>query len=354
MRIPLVYNDAPHLGFDLGRHEVKLVQLAGSRRHPKLVGYASALFSPDAIIEGIIADPELIVEAVRNALKKPHYGRFTARRVATGLPTAKTFTRTLRLPAMSQADLEQAVGFEVEQYVPVPIADLYVDHQIIDRTHDPDGDHLEVLMVASPRAIVDSYIKLFDLLRLEVGLIETSMSATVRAISSVGHIPQSMLIMDIGSDSTDISIVNKYTRVSGTVATGGEQLTLSLVKDLGVKTDQATEIKAKFGLKKSGMQDKIMTSLRPSLDAITKEAQKVLKFYRDRNEHQQPIEVVILSGGTANMPGLTDYLQEQLGLPVQVANPWQPFNEKSYKDVPVTERVNYVTAIGLAETGLLS
>lgn len=354
MRVPLVYRDAPQLGLDIGRRSVKLLQLSGSRHHPKLVGYASAPFASDAIVEGIITDPEVIAAAIKEALKHTHAGKLTARRIATGLPASKTFTRTLTLPDMKQADLEQAVSFEVEQYVPVPLSDLYIDHEIIGRTHDDQGDHLEVLMVAAPRAIVDSYIKLFDLMHLELASVETNTSAALRALIASKHLPSAVLVMDVGSESTDMAVTSSKTRLNATAAIGGEQLTASLIKKLSIKPDQATEIKAKFGLSKSGMQDKIVAALNDDLQAIVREAKKVLKFYADRGDSEEPVEAIVLAGGTATMPGLADYFHQQFDLPVQIADPWQSLAGRHLDRITPEQHASFTTAIGLAMTGLES
>ncbi|WP_446893565.1 type IV pilus biogenesis protein PilM, partial [Acinetobacter sp. NS4_7] len=86
-------------------------------------------------------------------------GKITSKRVASALPVAKVFTRVIELPPMNPADLGAAVRLEAEQYIPVPLPDLYIDYEII----ESKADQIQVLMVAAPRAIVDSYLKLFDL-----------------------------------------------------------------------------------------------------------------------------------------------------------------------------------------------
>jgi type IV pilus assembly protein PilM len=102
-------------------------------------------------------------------MAKMTVGKVSATRVAVSLPVAKVFTRVLELPSMKPEDLGQAVRLEAEQYIPVPLPDLYIDYEVIEM----GPDHNEVLMVAAPRAIVDSYIKLFDFMNLEVAVIES-------------------------------------------------------------------------------------------------------------------------------------------------------------------------------------
>ncbi len=353
MRTPLIYKDVPQFGLDIGSHTAKLVQLVkhGSKVHVQ--GYGYCYFPKDAIVEGIIVDPEQMASAIKPLLKKLGFGKLTSKRAITGLPAAKVFTRTLQLPLMDQADLDQAVHYEVEQYVPVPVTDLYIDYEIVNRTAGKDGKdaHLDVLMMAAPRAIVDSYIKLFDALGLEISAIEASMTAVVRALLHSGDMGKNTLVMDIGSLSSDMTVYDEFTPLTGSVATGGEHYTQALVKNLKIKPDEATEIKVKFGIGPSGMREKVFPVLEPLLSNVAKEARRVIKFYEQRGEKAHKVERMVISGGSAAMPGLPEFFQAELRLPQTAANPWNKLEVKD-KNLNEREAPMYATAIGLALRGL--
>jgi type IV pilus assembly protein PilM len=351
LRVPLIYNDAPQFGFDIGTHSVKIVQLRRAGGSTVVQGYGEGYFPRDAVAEGIIADPQQIAKAIAPLLKKLTYGRLTSRRVIIGLPATKLFTRTLQLPAMNSADLSQAVHYEVEQYVPVPIADLYVDYEIINPAHG-EGSQMDVVMTAAPRAIVDSYIKLFDVLGLEIGAIEANMTAVVRALLHSGDAGPHSLIMDIGSISSDLTIYDQFIPLTGSVPVGGEQYTTALMDKLGIKIDEATEIKAKFGIGPSGMHAKVMEALDPSLQTVVKEAKRVVKFYQNRGKQTQAIDAVVISGGGARMPGIGDYLHTAVGLPLTLANPWNHLTLKHPPNDYQAVAPTYATAVGLALRGI--
>lgn len=355
MRVPLIYREAPTFGFDVGSRTVKAIQIQSSGRHHRVLGYGYTEFPPDTIVEGIVADPETIAKSVQNLLKKPAVGHINSRRVVVALPTAKVFIRTLQLPPLSASDLEQAIHFEAEQYVPVPITDLYIDYEIIDRRPaEKAGEpgHTDVLMVAAPRAIVDSYIKLFDALNLELSAIETSLTSIARSFATSSTGPQqTVLMIDFGSRSADAAVLSKVIRLTGSIPIGGDDITRTLVKALNIKFDQADEIKYKFGIGPSGLQPKIVDSLDGTLKTMTAELKKLLKFYQERSENQDPVTQITISGGTAGMPGLADYIQKELGLPVTVANPWAGLNLGHFPAISKVEAPMYATAIGLALRG---
>lgn len=351
MRVPLIYKKTPHFGFDIGSHSVKMVQVHKQGGRYVVKGYGYCYFPAEAIADGVIINPSEMAKAIRPLLTNMTYGGITSRRVATGLPAGKVFTRTLQLPHMNSSDLAAAIHYEVEQYVPVPVNDLYVDFEIINTVKAIAGKdgHIDVLMVAAPRAIVDSYIKLFDELNLQIGAIETSMAAAVRAMMmSKESLKNSTLVMDIGSDSSDLTVYDQVIPLTGSVPIGGDQYTSTLVKALNITTEEANELKVKFGIGPSGLQPKIFNALEPHLQTMVKEAKRVQKFYQDRSENRQKVESLILSGGTASMPGLAEYFQKELGLAISIANPWKDLVTKKMQSVSKRDAPMYTTAIGLA------
>jgi type IV pilus assembly protein PilM len=348
MRVPLIYKPQPVFGLDIGSRTVKLVQMAPSNH---VLGFGYAAFPPDSITEGIIADPEPIAEAIKAVIKSPKGGRITARRINMSVPVSKVFTRTIQLPAqLSAAELEQAVRLEAEQYVPVPLPDLYIDYEIIPAAADGKKDFVEVLMVAAPRAIIDSYIKLFDFVDFELEAVETGLTSITRALIAADQPEGRVLVVDFGTKSTDLAIYDQAVRLTGTFAVGGEGLTQTLVKQLGVSAEQANEIKYRFGIKQSGLQSKILDALKPQLETLTLEIKKILKYYQDRSQDSSKIERMIMTGGSASMPGLVDYLYHAMGVPIIIGDPWMQLKARLAPEK--LEASMYTTSIGLALRGL--
>jgi type IV pilus assembly protein PilM len=346
MRVPLVYKDKPIFGFDLGTRTAKMIQVKPGGKQLEVMGYGYANFPEDAVTEGIIVDPDVIAKAVKPLLQQMSYGKITATRVAASLPVSKVFTRMLELPPMNASDLHQAVWLEAEQYIPVPLPDLNIDYEVI----ETGGEKNEVLMVAAPRAIADSYIKLFDSLGLEVALIDSSLAAATRAIVASTQMSKPTLVADIGSTSIDLTVHDKVIRLTNTIPLGGDTLTQSLVKDLALKPEQANEIKYKFGVGPSGLQPKVVASLGAPLKKMCDEMRKVIKFYESRNANGRKIETIIVGGGSASMPGFLEYMAAEISIPVIIADPWAMLTTpKGVHKVSKYDAPMYTTAIGLAQ-----
>lgn len=349
MRIPLVYKEGPVFGCDIGSQAVKIIELSGNARSPKVVGYGSAGFDPKTIVQGIIADPEQLAKTIEKLLLSPQMGKLKADRAALSIPVSRVFIRTLQLPAMSAKDVEQAIHLEIEQYVPVPINDLYIDYQVIKTTQGKEPG-IEIQAIAAPRAIVDSYIKLFDILGIFVETIEVSLNSILRAMAEPTG--ATMLLIDFGSESADLVINEETIKLSATIPIGGITLTKALVDSLGVTPDQADEIKQKFGIAVSGLQGNILKALQPSLDTLVSEIKKAIKYHKDRSQSQGEIRQIILSGGSSLMPGMMEYLSKGLGLQIVVGNPWRKLDLKKLASPGKGQQAMYATAIGLALLGV--
>lgn len=350
MQAPLVYHKGSLFGIDIGSHSAKLAQVRQHGKGIDVLAYGHVDFSPETVVEGVVVDPESLAKSIKPLVTTGVNGvKFSPKKIASSLPVAKGFTRILQMPAMEKKDLEEAVKLEAEQSIPVPQTDLYMDHEVIGTSKNDKGEvHTDVLLVAAPKAIVDSYIKVFDLLGLEIVSIEVSLMAIARAIRATQSSSGPTLLVDFGSESADLAIIDQVIRLTGTMPVGGDQITAAMVKSLGITTEQANEIKYKFGIGPSGLQAKVLETINPLLKNLTSEITKAIKYYQDRNPNHQ-VSTILLTGGGASMPGVVAYLQDNLkGVTINVANPWSNLGTKHVKALDSLEAPMYATALGLA------
>lgn len=352
MRFKLLYKKQPIFGLDIGNTNVKMAQIRRAGRRIKLLGYGMAAIPQGAIVEGIISDPEAIAEAVRTSIHENVWGKISAHAVAAALPESRVFTRIIKLPQIDERQLEEAINYETQQYIPMPIDDIYIDHQVVGQEKDKTGKIVgtNILLVAAPRAIVDSYNKFFEALGVMPKSLEISLSAIIRATVPAEDSSKSILVADLGSVATDIAIVHQTLRVTASVPIGGVNMTAAIAKDLKIETNQAEEVKCRFGIVESGLQSKLITALSPAIGGISSEMKKMIKFYEERGQSVQngKVSQIILSGGGASLPGLAAEVEKQLGLPTSIGNPWANLTIHPLKPIPKTVAPIYSTAIGLS------
>jgi len=350
-KTPIFYHDKPLFGLEIGHGSMKVMQVAGAPRAgdtkhtpPRLIGYGATTFDTAAQKDGVVIQPEVVARAALELFRGHLVGDITTKRVAIAIPAYRTFTRSLRLPRLNSKELDEAVQLEAEQYIPLPLENLYLDYDIIGGV----DDGIELFAVASPRNIVDSYLDLARILGLEAILIEPTLGSLGRLFSLDSQSAIPAIIINFGSVSSDISIFDRQMLLTGTVQGGGEDFTRSIQDKLGVTFREAATIKTRYGLSVSKKQSEIKVALEPTLHEIVKEIRRMVRYYTERYSPKRPIKQIITLGGGANMPGLNEYLTEALHLAVRHGDPWQYLNSKGLQPPHASDKPMYSTAAGLS------
>lgn len=339
------FKDKPLFGLDIGSTSIKVMQIENNNGKKCVRGYGVAGYAPASITNGAVTDFESLASSIKDLFTNSIIGEINTRRVAVSIPASRTFTRAMTLPIIRNSELMQAVRLEAEQYIPVPIDDLYIDYTIIGRT----DKEIELLAVATPKKVVDSYMLLVSMLGLEPVAFDTTILAAGRLFQheiNLSDIPT--VLIDFGGESADITIHDKDVIVTGTIDGGGNTFTNIIAKRLNITRQEAHIVKTKYGLSKSKKQDEIVLALQPRLDSLVKEIRRMIRYHEERSTSKQKIEQVITMGGGANMPGLSDYLTNALRVPVRTCDPWQHLELGRLQPPSVAEQSIYMTAAGLA------
>lgn len=345
---PNFYHDEPIFGLDIGNSSLKVMQIEPARgKRPKVSGYGVSSFYPsDTTQQGIIVKTDVLSQSLYDVLKYSLKGRVTAKRVACTIPTAHTFSRLMKLPALADEELAEAVRLEVEQYVPMPTDKLYVDYEISKRS----SEGLEILMVATPKDIIDSYVQFLESIDLEPVALEPSMNAAARlfSIADASH-SQPTILVDFGSVAADVAVIDKTVFVNSTIPGGSDTLANMISKKLGITQAEAIDMKNQIGINHSEKQQEIMHIAQPMLDGLVNEVKKIMRYYSERSgQKQSKIDQLVLVGGGSTMPGLNEYLASALNMQPRVLDPWNRLDFSGLPPLSELERSMYITVGGEA------
>lgn len=339
------YQEKPLFGLDIGYNSVKVMQIEQHGNQKKVLGYGVTPFKAGAVSDkGVIENHEEIAKSIYDLFTNKLIGEIDTRRVCLAVPAGRTFARNFKLPILSNKDLEEALRLETEQYVPIAIDDLYYDATKIAQT----DTEMELLTVATPKRIVDSYIELVDILGLEVATIEITTASAGRLFMQAEQSDVPSVLIDLGSIASDITIFDKNLVVTGTVPGGGDSFTAAIARSLGITHDEAHIVKTKYGLGLSKKQKEVIQALSPTLDEMLKEIKRMIRYFEERSGSEQQIAQVITMGGGANMPGLSEHMTNLLRLPVRMCDPWHHLKFDGINPPNTVEKSMYVTVAGLA------
>ncbi len=305
------------VGLDIGSKTIKMVELAkdGGKwklRSSGVVGYSG---NP---IEHMQDDKELT--ALSGLIKKLHKeSNVSSKNIAIALPEPQVFTRSIKFPLLTDQEVASAIKWEAEQYIPIPVNEAIIQHQILERRENASPPEVLALLVAAPRVLVEKYVKVAQIAGLTVTAVETELMSLVRALAPVDR---TVLLVDFGARSTDIAIAKKgLLSFSRSIPTAGEAFTRAVAQSLGVEKKQAEEYKRTYGLSGSKLEGKISGALGPVFRLVADEIKKAIQFYQTEEKGDSP-QTVILSGGTAGLPEVISALSKSLGLEVVVGNPF--------------------------------
>lgn len=336
------------VGIDIGVSSIKIAVLSKNQDTAKLFSIGH-IPSP---LPGIISEAELDLEAVSASIKKLYEEvNPPTRDVAVALPESKIFTRVIYdLPYLSDDELAQAIRYAAEEFVPMPMKDVNLYYQVIFRSPKKEpNSRTVVFVVASPKNLIDKYLKVLQNANLRVVAIETEVIASARALVTYNSFSPTTLIIQLGASNTDYAVISEgLILLTRSIATGGNTLTRLIAQNFNFEGVQAEEYKKVYGVLEDQLEGKLYRTLKPVIDVIMTEAKRVILAHEMQNK-QRPIKRVVLTGGGARMPGLVRYFAGYLGLEVAEADPWGSVDvDPTLKQKLAAEAPFYSVAVGLA------
>jgi len=267
--------------------------------------------------------------------------------VYISLPESSVYTRVVQMPVIEPKELDNALKFEAEQYIPFPMDEVYLEHQIL---YQPDKNNtaakMDVLLVAAKKFMVDKLIRVAEMCEVAPLVIESALLSVIRALQS--QIGKNALIVDSGENSTNIAIIiDGLIKQTSSIPTSGKSLTQAIAQSLSLPEAQAKQYKHTYGLETTLLEGKIAQSLQAPIVAICNHISKNLRFASTLLPNGK-INQVILSGGTALLPNFPQYLLNQVDAEVNIANPLVNCLNTNLPQQLVSAAPRFTTVIGLA------
>ncbi len=336
------------VGLDIGFSSIKVVSLARDKDASKLISLGF-IASP---LPGMLSDVDTDLEAVGSAIKKLLSAtRIEEKEVITALPESKVFTRVIDdLPFLTDSELSSAIRYAAEEFIPMPLADVNLNWQVLFRSDNKAKEtKTVVLVVASPKNAVSKHIRVLTMAGIRPKVLETDTIAITRSLVGSNVFSPSTLIVQLGAITTDFAVTSKgLIWLTRSISTGGIALTRSLAQHFNFEIPQAEEYKKIYGMNKEQLEGKVYDALKPIADIIVGESKRVMQAFESKYP-QNPIKRVVLSGGGAKMPGLVVYFANNLALEVQEADPWYSIvKDKSLISKLSQDASSYSVAVGLA------
>lgn len=335
---------AAHFGLDLSPSSIKIIEAERTKQAYQLRAFGEAP-TPANLASEIERDQALIAATIK---KLAADARVSSRNVVVALSESNIYSRVVELPLLTEAELNNAIKFEAEQYVPIPLDEVQIEHVVL--KVPPKGSEtakMEILLVAARKKAVEHLETIITLADLTPVALETELLADLRAVSF--QLEGNGVLIDIGQNSTDVAVVleGSLKQVS-TIGSGGEALTRAIATSLSLQLPQAEQYKRAYGLDSSQLEGKVTAAILDPLGVIVSQIKRNLAFIHQKYPNLA-LRKAVLTGGSALMPNLSAYLADQLALEVLLGDPFYAFERNNNFPDPLAQVApRFTTATGLA------
>jgi len=331
-------------GLDIGTTSIKALSLkkGGSSFAIESMGLGPA--PQKGIMSESPEDLHKFAEAVKQIITSANIKQ---KEVNVALPESQVYTKIIEMPALSEKELAAALKYEMEQYIPLPLDQVKTDWQVLSPS-TAQNKTSRILLVAASLSLIKKYEAVLDELGLVPSTIETEMLSVHRSIFPLVNTGTSNMIVHMGAATTNIAVVeNGELIMVFTVDKGGIAITRAISLDLGIDVTQADSYKKAYGLNKDAFEGKIGKSLFPILESILGDIRKTMLLYKEKNPNQ-PITQMILSGGSAQLPGVDIYFTNQLNIQVVLGSSFQVYDMKNVPPEIGADSLSFNVVSGLA------
>ena len=344
-------------GLDLSDLSIKVMQLETDGSLEKIKSYNFIDIPSGNIEDGKIINKEAVASFIKEVIKKAGPKKINTRKVICSIPESKAFLRIITLPEMEEHEIAEAIKWEMEANIPLPIEQVYFDWQALNCSTEKNRQ--EILTVAVSKEIIDDTVDVLEKAGLEVYGLEIESVATSRSLTSEQKNEDACqlgasLIVDMGSQRTSFIVVSKGTPYfTSSISFSSESINDAICKGLNLNKKEAEEAKVNHGIENSNSDSPIFNSVKYLLENLVNEIKGTLDFYEETAKERAKTERIILCGGGGNLRGLIPYLAKKLNKEVELGNPW--INLQLGNNLPIISKkdsVRYATVVGLAMRGL--
>ncbi|MCE1248067.1 MAG: type IV pilus assembly protein PilM [Firmicutes bacterium] len=326
-------------GVDIGTHTIKMAQIVKTPSGFQLTRYAEGPTPALTIKDGQIIDAKALGETVRNMLVNH---KMTMDKVVSAVSGQAVVIRPINMTQMSERELQNAIKFEAERYLPYSVADAQIKGTILRKSVEGDDKTMEVLLVAAPNEMVTNtqeVVKMAGVTPLAIdlepfGLVRAAQTMLADAISH-----QTVALINLGASSSSINIFKEgILRHNRTITTAGNSFTKAIGQSLNLSFEEAEKIKKEKGVIRvekdatpvAPTTMRIFNVIIPVLTDLVTEIQRSFDFYRARYRGES-VDLILLSGGTAKFKNIDAYIANELGVTCEVAD---PLKNVDISDVP--------------------
>ena len=309
------------VGLDISSTSVKLLELSKNGDRYRVESYGVEPLPPNAVVEKNISDVEGVGDAIKRVMNRSKCG---VRSVAVAVAGSAVITKTIEMDVeLTDDEMETQITVEADQYIPYPLDEVAIDFEV-QGISERNPEQVEVMLAACRKENVELREAALEIGGMKPLVVDVEAHAMKRAFDLVkrqlGNNPEDLVvaIIDIGATMTTLSVLaddkSIYTREQ---LFGGKQLTEEIQRRYSLSFEEAGLAKKQGGLP----DDYEAEVLQPFKEAVLQQVTRSLQFFFSSSQYDD-VDYIVLAGGTASIDGLAEMIENKLGTPTIISNPF--------------------------------
>ena len=318
------------VGIDIGSSSIKAIEIEASGEGWRLVSAAVQTTPPECCRDGVITNVFDVSQTVRKLLRSANIKSTNAVAAISG---SQVIVRQCQFPKMTEAALRKSIRYEAAKHISASMDDSVVEFEIMGNV--PDSDQMNVMLVAAPREMVESRISVLEAAGLDPISLDVEAFSLIRAMvgtDTSGQFQQkTVALIDMGARHTDVNVIsNGDFALTRNIPIAGDSFTNAIKTLTGFTYEDAERLKFEMTIQESldklnqqDVENKCWRVVQPLLDELLREVRRSLHYYQSQfpeGVEQSHVTKIILSGGTAKMPGMAAYMSAKSNVPVEIAD----------------------------------
>lgn len=340
------------VGLDIGTHSIKLVHLKKLHSGFKLLNYEIRPTIPEGL-EYSPSDlsPDRYAPVLNGLFKSLRINPKKIKHLVSSIGGDNTSIKQIKTIFLPDEELESALFFEAKKHLPISGADMLLDYQVL--SVEERTNNMNILLAATTKDLLDEHSKILSDAGAAPGIVDIESLAVANSYALNSFVEEGIyIILNLGAHKTNMVIYGPKAKFfARDIGYGGFNFTKSIMKKKGLNFETAEQFKIEHGIEsaeKAGESSSLLAldiADKSIEEQITMEVKRSIRFYV-KEAGNSDFRKILLTGGSAKLKGLPEYIQENLNIPTEIYNPFSSLEmPEKFKD---KQDPQLALALGLA------
>lgn len=340
------------LSIDIGSKNTKI--LVGRHQKNNIFVERALRFSTpsDCIQDGKISDSGKLSMEIERVLKDE---KIKVKDTICTIQSTQIITREIILPSVKPEEIDTMIKYEIEQYLPIMLSEYIVQYKLLQEFEEDGVKKMKLLVAALHKEIVEGYMELIKRTKLNPIALDINYNSVSKLFDTRRkHIndkeydlSSTIAIIDIGFKSINLNIIsNGRPKFNRLLVQGGNDIDINIANSFNLTLEEAEAKKLDCSIEpdnRTSSNNIIGDIVKTNIDAFIQDIQRMFQYYKSRSSENR-IEQIFLAGGSSKIVGLSQYIEEMLGIPTERINKLS--NIKLSKSLIELDFDYYINSVG--------